>query len=82
MSAVLSEDRADLPDRLGWLPAQWRSENAVMLAALVLSVLLLIAFCAVVSGVVRSAEEMHQSSGQPAANQQAEHATDRADQPS
>lgn len=82
MSAVLPDGGAVFRDRLAWLPAQWRSENAVMLAALVLSAVLLIAFCAVVSGVVRSAEEMHQSFNQPAANQQAVQATERADRPS
>jgi hypothetical protein len=58
-----------------FIPAHWRSENALMLAGLALSAVLLIAFGAVVSGVVRSAEEMHQSSApQPAdltANRQA-----------
>ena len=50
MSAVLLWQR---------LPATWRTENALIMAALALSMVFLVAFCGVVSGVVRSAEERH-----------------------
>jgi|AraplaMF_Col_mMF_1032025.scaffolds.fasta_scaffold04911_8 hypothetical protein len=39
----------------------WRSENALILAALALSLVFLIAFCVVVASVVRSAERQHQA---------------------
>lgn len=42
----------------------WRSENALILAALTLSLVFLIAFCVVVSSVVRSAERQHQAADQ------------------
>lgn len=63
---------------IAFIPPHWRSENALMLAGLALSAVLLIAFCAVVSGVVRSAEEMHQSSAPPPVIQ----ASSNNDQPS
>jgi|EndMetStandDraft_7_1072992.scaffolds.fasta_scaffold06611_2 hypothetical protein len=70
MSAVASSPTspggaAAFWNRMPAVPPHWRSENALMLAGLTLSAVLLIAFCAVVSGVVRSAEAMHQSSVQP-----------------
>ena len=67
------------------LPAAWRTENALIMAALALSMVFLVAFCGVVSGVVRSAEERHgqpfgQATGQTP--EQAARATDPADSPS
>jgi hypothetical protein len=65
MRAAAALDR--LPALSAWLenlPEKWRSENAVILAALALSAVFLIAFCVVVSGVVRSAEQQHQQAGQ------------------
>ena len=63
--------KAAAPDRLPalsalfeTLPEKWRSENALILAALALSAVVLIAFCVVVSGVVRNAERQHQQAGQ------------------
>ncbi|KQU67206.1 MULTISPECIES: hypothetical protein [unclassified Rhizobacter] len=50
MSAVLLWNR---------LPARWRTENALILAALALSMVFLVSFCSVVSSVVRSAEQRH-----------------------
>jgi len=43
------------------LPADWRSERALMAAGLVLSAIFLVAFCLVVGSVVRSAERQHQA---------------------
>jgi hypothetical protein len=66
------------------VPAAWRNESALILAALVLSTVFLIAFCGVVSGVVRSAEERHQQPFGQAPDptpQQATQTADRADLP-
>jgi hypothetical protein len=66
------------------VPAAWRNENALILAALVLSTAFLIAFCGVVSGVVRSAEERHQQPFGQAPDptpQQAAQTSGRADLP-
>jgi hypothetical protein len=65
------------------VPVAWRSENALILGALALSMVFLIAFCGVVYGVVRHAEERHQQPfGQaPDPTPQAAQTTDRADLP-
>ena len=46
------------------LPAPWRSENVLIAVAAVLAVLFLVAFCFVVSSVVRSAERQHEAADQ------------------
>jgi hypothetical protein len=67
------------------LPAKWRTENALIVAALALSMVFLVSFCSVVSSVVRSAEERH---GQPFGQapgqtpEQAAWAVDSVDSPS
>jgi hypothetical protein len=67
------------------VPPVWRTENALILAALALSTVFLIAFCGVVSGVVRHAEEQHAQTGGHVPGQtpeQAARATDPTDSPS
>jgi len=43
------------------LPAEWRTERMLMAAGLVLAAIFLVAFCLVVSNVVRSAERQHEA---------------------
>jgi len=43
------------------LPAEWRTERTLMAAGLVLAAIFLVAFCLVVSNVVRSAELQHEA---------------------